>query len=433
MVGKRRWMALLAVVSFACVCEALLLPHGGIGQSPPIDPGPRGGAAGAGGPLAGLSGTEITFFNVAQPVFEEVDSVDGSIMGEDGRGLGPRFNLNSCAGCHAQPATGGSSPTVNPQVALASAHGATNTVPSFVTSGGPVVEVRFMSDNMVHQLYTIAGRSDAPGGCALAQPTFSPGTFSLRIPTPLFGDGLVENVTDDALIAAQDTVLMSALGITSGTFNRASDGTIARFGWKAQNKSLLVFSGEAYNIEVGVSNEVFPTELVSGVCEPNTQPEDTTPPAGGLSDTESFASFARFLAPPTPAPDTSSIVNGRAKFQTVGCQACHVMDQTTTVSPYTGQSNVTFHPFSDYSPHDMGLGLEDGITQGQANGRQFRTAPLWGLGQRLFLLHDGRTRDLYSAILSHASSGSEANMVVGNFNALSFSDQQDILNFLRSL
>jgi CxxC motif-containing protein (DUF1111 family) len=81
----------------------------------------------------------------------------------------------------------------------------------------------------------------------------------------------------------------------------------------------------------------------------------------------------------------------------------------------------------------MGTGLADNVSQGSAGGDQFRTAPLWGLGQRIFLLHDGRTTNLLSAISAHESNGSEANTVVENFNDLSNSQKQDLLNFLRSL
>ena len=99
----------------------------------------------------------------------------------------------------------------------------------------------------------------------------------------------------------------------------------------------------------------------------------------------------------------------------------------------TGQSNVTFQPFSDFAIHDMGTRLADGVSQGGASGRQFRTAPLWGAGQRLFFLHDGRTNDIYEAIQQHASQGSEANNVIQNFNLLGFTDRQAVVSFLRSL
>lgn len=109
------------------------------------------------------------------------------------------------------------------------------------------------------------------------------------------------------------------------------------------------------------------------------------------------------------------------------------MNQTTGKSTITGVSNITFHPLSDFALHDMGTGLADGISQGAAAGNQFRSAPLWGVGQRIFFLHDGRTNNLVTAIEDHASSGSEANTVVQNFNMLSVTDQQALIDYLRSL
>ena len=103
----------------------------------------------------------------------------------------------------------------------------------------------------------------------------------------------------------------------------------------------------------------------------------------------------------------------------------------TTTNPNI--SNSTINTFSDYAVHSMGTGLADGVSQGNANGSQFRSAPLWGVGQRVFFLHDGRTNNLLTAIEQHASSGSEANQVIGAFNMLSTTDQQNILNFLRDL
>jgi CxxC motif-containing protein (DUF1111 family) len=109
------------------------------------------------------------------------------------------------------------------------------------------------------------------------------------------------------------------------------------------------------------------------------------------------------------------------------------MNQTTGKSAMTGQSNVTFQPFSDFALHDMGTGLADGVSQGGASGSQFRTAPLWGAGQRIFFLHDGRTNDLYVAIQQHAGRGSEASGVIQNFNLLGFDDRQAVINYLRTL
>ena len=105
-------------------------------------------------------------------------------------------------------------------------------------------------------------------------------------------------------------------------------------------------------------------------------------------------------------------------------------EKKTTIA---AMSNVTFQPLSDFALHDMGTGLADGVSQGEASGREFRTAPLWGVGQRIFFLHDGRTSDLAQVIQQHSSTGSEANQVIRNYNLLSVNDQQALLNYLRSL
>jgi CxxC motif-containing protein (DUF1111 family) len=456
-------------LSVTLVCFALA----GIAISPldaQTDPGPRPGPAAAGSFYPTLNANEQAFFNQAQLRFQEVDSVSGAITGESGVGLGPTFNGNSCAQCHAQPTIGGASPGLtspqnsiqNPQVALATLDGATNSVPSFITANGPVLEARFIKtstgalDGGVHDLYTIAGRSDATG-CTLAQPDFvtalSTNNVIFRTPTPLFGLGLVE-ATPDANLQANLAATQSARAALKigGVFNTSGkDGTITRFGWKAQNKSLLIFVGEAYNVEQGVSNENFPNErsAVPG-CVLNGSPEDATnllnqnasspnfgTPLGTASEMSSdivnFAAFVRLSAPPTPAPPTQSTQNGAAQFNALGCNLCHSPTLTTGPSIFTGMSNITYNPYSDFALHNMGTGLADGIHQGAAGPNQFRTAPLWGLGQRLFFLHDGRTTDLIEAIQAHSSSGSEATQVIRKFNALKPSNVQDLLNFLRSL
>jgi CxxC motif-containing protein (DUF1111 family) len=146
----------------------------------------------------------------------------------------------------------------------------------------------------------------------------------------------------------------------------------------------------------------------------------------------------RFLAPPTPSQDepggADSISRGKKLFVKTGCALCHTPSLHTGSSTVAALSAKEVDLYSDLALHDMGDGLADGISQGQATSREFRTAPLWGLGQRIFFLHDGRTRDLKRAIQEHESSGSEANRVVRKFfRELSQPQQQDILNFLRSL
>ena len=434
------------------------------------DPGVRGGAAAAGGPVASVTANNpagsLAFFNDALDTFNEVDSVSGTI--EAGAGLGPRFNSRSCAFCHAQPAVGGTAPATNPQVTDASADGARNTIPSFITSTGPVREARFpfffdqfgnpnpnAPNGGVEDLFTITGRTDA-GACNIPQPSFAQAVATnnviFRIPTPTFGAGLMENI-DDATLLANAAANAGAFG-TSGAFNHnGNDGTISRFGWKAQNKSLLIFAGEAYNVEQGVSNEAFPTERPlpgedqtgSGLpsnCRINGTPEDhtnfNTTNLGTSSDVVKFAIFMRMTAQPTPSTTVpggaTSISNGRSLFSAIGCTSCHTATLTTAASGITpGLGNASANLFSDIEVHHMGTGLADNVGQGGAGGDQFRSAPLWGLGQRIFFLHDGRTKNLLTAIAQHSSNGSEANNVVANFNALSATQKQNLLNFLRSL
>ncbi|HEV7427972.1 MAG TPA: di-heme oxidoredictase family protein, partial [Thermoanaerobaculia bacterium] len=249
-----------------------------------VDPGVRGGAAGAGAPLASVAAnnpvTILNFFNDAKGRFTEIDSVSGTVAGEAGFGLGPRYNSRSCVACHAQPAVGGSAPATNPQVGDATADGATNTIPSFISSTGPVREARFpfffdangnpdfnRPNGGVEDLYTITGRVDAPAACnttVIVQPGFptavNTGNIIFRIPTPTFGTGLMENIDDSTLLTNFNNQQNNNVGVT-GTFNHnGNDGTISRFGWKAQNKSLEIFAGEAYNVEMGVSNELFTQE-----------------------------------------------------------------------------------------------------------------------------------------------------------------------------
>jgi CxxC motif-containing protein (DUF1111 family) len=442
------------------------------------DPGVQSVSRGTGGTIISPANDPngfTAFFNDGLIRFQEVEAVSGAAN----NGLGPRFNSNQCSSCHAQPAVGGSGAAVNPQFLFTSTGVApADTTPSFITANGPTVEVRFpyfltaagaantkAPNGGVEDLFTVTGRSDA-GTCSLQQPNFAAAQAAndiiFRIPTPVFGAGLIENLDDSTLLLNQAANIVNHLGI-SGTFNRSgNDGTITRFGWKAQNKSLHIFAGEAYNVEMGISNELFPQDRPlpeedqqgSGLpasCLNLTgtgYPEDTsnpnsTPNAAVLDDVSAFANFMRFLAPPPTGGvmlngqqvAATSIANGSALFSSIGCATCHNPTPGTTqasnFAPALG--NVAVPAFSDFEIHKMGSRLEDNVSQGGAGGTQFRTAPLWGLGQRIFLLHDGRTTDLYTAIVDHKSSGSEANTVVTHFSSLSTSQQQDLLNFLRSL
>jgi CxxC motif-containing protein (DUF1111 family) len=455
-----------------------------IGQFAVRDPGVRGGSVDAGQPLASVAQTPGApeFFNDGFGRFQEIETVQGG----PNIGLGPRFNSNQCSSCHAQPSVGGSSPSLNaypaigpnPQTLVYNLDGAQNSLPSFITPDGPVREARFKfflnsngtlntsaPDGGVHDLFVITGRSDA-GNCQIHQPAFQRnlalGNVIFRIPTPLFGAGLIENIAEETILANMNSnaALKQSLGISGHPNHNGNDGTIARFGWKAQNKSLEMFSGEAYNVEMGVTNELFQNErpspdeeLAGGLpasCKLNPTPEDSTnftvtqnsdPAAQNAqvpSDVVQFAMFMRLLAPPTPSTSNpggaASIASGGQAFMTAGCNLCHTPTLKTAASSFTPDLNyANANLFSDLLVHHMGTNLADGVSQGSAGPDEFRTAPLWGLGQRIFFLHDGRTSDLLDAIRQHQSQGSEANGVINRFNQLTPSQQQNLLNFLRSL
>jgi CxxC motif-containing protein (DUF1111 family) len=455
------------------------------------DPGVRGGAVnGQSGatqtspaPLSSVTNEQpngvLEFFKNGLSRFQETETVNSGAN----VGLGPRFNLNSCSGCHAQPAVGGSSAGTNPEFTVIKngiASSSFNTTPSFLTANGPTREARFpfftnsngtpntnAPNGGVETIFTVSGLSGA-SNCSLQQPNFaqaiSNNNVIFRIPTPTFGAGLVENLDDSTLIANQATQAGNNLGI-SGAFNRnGNDGTIARFGWKAQNKSLLLFSGEAYNVEEGITNEIFTNErplpqeeqasgLPSGCLnlggagypedatnfEVTANSDQATQNAQVPSDIVLFSEFMRLLAPPVPSTTTPggalAISAGASLFKSIGCSVCHTptLGSTQASNVTTSLSNAKVNAFSDFEIHDMGTGLADNVGQGGANGDQFRSAPLWGAGQRIFFLHDGRTSNILTAIQDHSSSGSEANDVIANFNDLNPVQQQVILDFLRSL
>jgi CxxC motif-containing protein (DUF1111 family) len=328
-------------------------------------------------------------------------------------------------------------------IAVANLNGATNTIPFFITPDGPIRRAFLIVDTQPPtdtHLFTITGRTDAPG-CVLSQTDFNSlkSNLAFHIPLPLYGDGLVQNINTGTIVANlnSNAAAKQALGIGGHT----AAGGAGRFFWKGQGTGLEGIAAGAYQGEVGVTNALFPNEDdPNPACQFNPLPEDTfnlrAGPVNGLPDFEKIGDFVNFSAGPAPIPDNPSIVNGRSLFSQIGCAFCHTPSLQTGASSSPALSHKTAALYSDLVLHHMGPGLADGLTQGNAAADEFRTPPLWGLGQRIFFLHDGRTNDLVVVISSHASDGSppsEANAVVGQYNALSDEQKQDILNFLRSL
>jgi CxxC motif-containing protein (DUF1111 family) len=404
-----------------------------------------------------LTGVERELYRAGRDAFIRTISVQGdSGISNTEAGLGPRFNGDSCAMCHAYPAIGGSSPSNNPEVQAARREGARNTIPGLVRPNGPILQVRFKSDDngnldgSVHRLFTILGRQDAQG-CDIAQPDFERErkrhNLSFRIPSPLFGAGLIEAIPDSEIenIAARDLQRKRRLGIKGKANRLYKNGAIGKFGWKADTPSIQAFVAEAYATEEGVTNELFPQEGkdIPSECLLNPAPEDSfspffSRPIDAMSNVSRVTYFIRFLGQPPAADSSEESTTGKELFTAIGCAECHTPVLTTGKSSHPVLSEQQVALYSDLLLHHMGSGLADGIREGNAGPDEFRTAPLWGVGKRLFFLHDGRTTSLSQAILMHSSDPyqsmrSEADEVITSYRQLPQKEKDALLYFLKGL
>ena len=496
----------LTSIVFGIALTTALLAQNGAAWFRAKDPGPRPNPATAiPNPVPGLNNNEVALFNESLLRVSELEGTcDTCVQQPQGglpsdpdpnnpfsplqlinsAGMGPVFNADQCFTCHFQPTIGGTATKHNPAQVIAHRLGGTNVVPSFEEPDGAFREVRFKfnrdgsRDGGVHSLFTVKGREDAPG-CKLEQPDFekevAKRNVAYRIPLQLFGLGLIEAIQDRDIKANMkaDQEIKRALGIAGHPNIVANNGTISRLGWKAQNASLTMFAGEAYNVEMGISNDLFP---ISRSEEPNcnlayeafdiprTDDDRYNNPLKMMPAWLMFTEFMRFVDAPQPARQTQHTAHGKELFNKVGCALCHTPAFKTpgvadpkSPAQEIGPATIALRGkqvnlYSDLLVHHMGATLADNVVQGNAGPDEFRTTPLWGLGQRLFFLHDGRTSDLSVAIRDHASQRfsdggdnpskdrdsfrygpSEANAVVERFESLSEIDKQAILDFLRSL
>lgn len=364
-----------------------------------------------GEPLAGITPVEFEEFRLGQDDFLEVETTD--------EGLGPAFNGTSCAVCHSVPAVGGSG-------IIAEIRAATR------GPRGEFVALHPSGETLFH-LFSVPSHSCQPTIPAEAT------IFARRVPIPLFGAGLVEAIPDESLLALEDPVDRNRDGVSGRaaivTDVATGERRVGRFGWKAQHATLITFGADAYRNEMGITNDIFPTELAVGipadrmrVCDLIPETEDKRDPRTGRRGIDNFASFMKFLAPAARGPIGEAARLGEQIFAAVGCAACH------TPSLATGPSgNPLFHHrqvplFSDLLLHDIATG--DGIAQGAAAPEEIRTPALWGLRFRRPFLHDGSAATLEEAIGRH---GNEAELARRGFERASESDRAALLAFLRSL
>src|SRR5262245_6003527 len=355
---------------------------------------------GFGQPLEGMTAAEREAFLAGQEEFEELETAE--------EGLGPIFNRNGCALCHKTPAIGGSS-TVNETRAAIYRGGVYYDLP-----GGSLFQREAIRSSCREKVSETAN------------------IVASRQSTPLFGVGLIEAIPDGQIeryAAEQGASHPKQAGRISHVKDVASDRMMAgRFGWKAQQASLLAFSGDAYVNEMGITNRLFPDENAPngdlrklGDCDSVADPEDVD------SAIDAFASFMRFLAPPPRQPEGPLVDRGHTVFEKVGCAVCHYAG-FTAVSASAAIDGHAVNAFSDFLLHDIGTG--DGIIQGEAQMGEFRTAPLWGASQSAPYLHDGSAATLEDAIRRHTVQGQDAHDA---FETLSDADKAALLAFLDSI
>ncbi len=362
-----------------------------------------------GSPLPGITPVEFERFRLGREDFLEVETAD--------EGLGPAFNGTSCAACHNVPAVGGISTIAEVRAGYRGEDGVFTEL-----HGGTLFHLFSIPDHRCH-------------------PQIPPeaNVIARRSPIPLFGAGLVEAIADETITALEDPDDSNGDGIR-GRAARITDVAtgrqrIGRFGWKAQQATLLAFSGDAYRNEMGITNDLFREEVALGVdparlklCDARPDPEDRRDRQTGLRGIDNFESFMKFLAPAGRGPVDESVRRGEQIFQQIGCASCHVPALTTGPSSNPVFDRKTVALYSNLLLHDVGTG--DGIPQAAAAANEIRTPALWGLRFRRPLLHDGSAATIEAAILRH---GNEAERAANAFRELVAGTKRDLLAFLNSL
>lgn len=373
------------------------------------------GGANFGDPLPGLTPAERARFFAGKEAFEEAEfAADG---------LGPVFTENACGKCHATPALGGGSDIVETRIGRYVG----GVFDPLVAFGGPIIQ-----DKAIDESSGYVGPYHFVGEGVPPQAEVQAGRRS----TPLFGLGLVEAVPGETfqhIAEFQRTFLPQTAGRPHFVRNLATGETaVGRFGWKAQLATLFDFAGDAYTNEMGITTPLVPVEnCPQGDCaalDHSPLPYDV-PNEEDNEDLVLFADFMAFLAPPPRGARSHQARAGEVVFARIGCTSCHLPTLRTGPSPVRALSSVAFHPYSDFLLHDMGS-LGDGIVQGEANGREMRTAPLWGVSKQTTYLHDGRAGTLEDAILAHRGQGQSAR---DRFADLNPAQRRALVTFLKSL
>jgi CxxC motif-containing protein (DUF1111 family) len=400
--------------------------------------------------LPGLNGNEMRMIFLP---FQGGQALFDLLWKPAGDGFGPLYTEPGCSQCHSTPVPGGSGSFQDTRFGKLNSDGSFNTL---ANEGGPVLHINSVGAQAVSSFQHL-------DNCILPVNTIPTDAtiVSLRQTPPVFGDGFIDAIPDSTIIAnetfqANDPVSqeLGIHGVPNMVVDLAGNLRTGRFGWKAQQPTLLGFSGEAELIELGISDPELPNENqpIVGTIPPSCEVARTEPndPAGTSNLTVNFAAFSAFLAPPAPAAPTAETIAGQATFVSIGCADCHIPSMQTqanflvprdypaplgsgTVDNAVVLSNQTANVFSDLLIHDMGPALNDSIPQGQASGSQWRTTPLWGLSHKVFLIHDGRCTGPNAIQCAIEAHGGEAAKVETSFVGLTPTQQADLIAFLNSL
>lgn len=422
-----------------CSCLVATLTALGIrfagAQSPPP----------AGAPTEAPAGFNTPSFNGAHSISNGIVEPPGDTFALDQQifelnkavadGLGPVYNATSCVVCHQNPNSGAPAQITELRVGHKDANG--NFVnPTIVINDGQ---------------NTITGRSivndRAIGPQAQERIPDTENIRALRAALNTLGDGFVEAIADDTLIAIAAAQPKLSEGRVNGEvvqapiFEAPGQTRVGRFGWKDQHSSLLSFIADAYLNEMGITSRLRPAEVTTVLLSTtgiNDQPDNL-----GLEDIDHFAQFIRgTMVPPrdTALAATAAAVEGEGIFTSIGCNVCHV--QTITTAPAgtvvnggmfvvpAALGNKIIHPYGDFLLHDIGTG--DGIVQvgPQDTANKLRTAPLWGLRDKARFMHDLRSLSLEDAIARHEG---EAREPARRFRDLRPDDKKALITFLQSL
>lgn len=408
-------------------------------------------------PAPNLSGQNLDLHMEGDAAF---DAAFVSAPAQVNGGLGPVFNNNACVACH--PRDGRGRPTFPGEAAQSIF--LRISVPGVAGdgSGGPAPVPGFGSQLFDRALFGVTPMGGFSVDYVEESRTFADGEtyflrrpiyritapyrdlpldmmMSARVAPPVFGRGLLEAIDDAAILARADESDRDGDGI-SGKPNwvwnyEKGEVALGRFGLKASNPTLRQQVAGAYRGDMGITNPYFPvesshgTEFWDGIADEPELDEETLAAA---------TFYVQTLAVPARRNLNNLFVHrGERLFAKAKCASCHVSEQRTgTLVCVPEVSNQRIHPYTDLLLHDMGDGLADGRSDFAADGREWRTPPLWGIGLtqivngHTFFLHDGRARTLMEAIMWH---GGEAELSREYVRNLSAADRRALITFLESL